>query len=67
MLRKEIDDLKNKLIKAGISKEGLLETIYELRDPTDTTCDDCEKEFYGANVLKRHNQMYKWSCLNCQE
>ena len=44
MLTQEIYILKDKGNEADESKVGLLETIHELRAPTDTTCDDCETE-----------------------
>ena len=34
---------------------------------SDTTCSDCDKDFYYMTVLNRHTQLYAWACASCGE
>ena len=66
-LKKEIDILTDKLTHSEEIREGLFCTLLNNSVKLDTTCSDCDKDFYYMTVLNRHTQLYAWACASCGE
>ena len=66
-LRAEVGQVRDMLAQSEDIKDGLMNALQEKGKRSDTSCYNCDKEFYNPEILERHHELYQWRCISCGE